>query len=220
MTELFNKLVAAYKKSNENVSMSYPDAQKFVTTYWSGIKDKQNFEQLANDKLSEWKRKSLKRKGGLLSYWGSLKKTNINKEKAEETFDSSVVIENDANPQLASSSSVNDQEIVPPNETEPTPPLVESASTSSKAPQKKNCHAEVEIDAKILTLTSEVQKLEEVLRLNVMPNQEETRSTIETKKAELSKLLKRKRILKQNRENQKKARERKIMQVQQRDPSK
>ena len=53
-----------------------------------------------------------------------------------------------------------------------------------------------------------------------MPNQEETRSTIETKKAELSKLLKRKRILKQNRENQKKARERKIIQVLQREPSK
>ena len=44
MTKLFNKLVAAYKKMNENVTMSYLDVQSHVTNYWREINNKLEFE--------------------------------------------------------------------------------------------------------------------------------------------------------------------------------
>ena len=72
MTELFNKLVASYKKMNENVKMKYVDAQSYVTNYWREIKQKPEFEQIDNDKILEWNNKSLKRKSSLLLYWGNI----------------------------------------------------------------------------------------------------------------------------------------------------
>ena len=66
MTELFNKLVAAYKKINGNVKMRYVDAQSYVSNYWVEINDKPEIEQIANDKILKWNNKSLKRKGSLL----------------------------------------------------------------------------------------------------------------------------------------------------------
>lgn len=55
-------LVAAYKKMNENVKTRYADAQSYVTNYRE-IKDKPEFEEIANDKILEWNCKLLKRKG-------------------------------------------------------------------------------------------------------------------------------------------------------------
>lgn len=55
-------LVAAYKKMNENVKIRYVDGQSYITNY-KEIKDKPEFEEIANDKILEWNRRSLKRKG-------------------------------------------------------------------------------------------------------------------------------------------------------------
>lgn len=60
---------------NENVKISYVDAQSYVTNYYRVIQDKSEFEQIASDKILEYNNTSLKRKGSLLSYWG-YKKTN------------------------------------------------------------------------------------------------------------------------------------------------
>ena len=56
--------------------MSYVDAQSNVTNYWKEVKDKPEFEQIANDKILE-RNKLLKGKGTWLQYWGNLKKTNM-----------------------------------------------------------------------------------------------------------------------------------------------
>ena len=47
---------------NENVKIRYADAQSYVTNYRE-IKDKPEFEEIANDKILEWNCKLLKRKG-------------------------------------------------------------------------------------------------------------------------------------------------------------
>ena len=51
---------------------AYVDAQSYVTTYWREIKDKLEFEQIANNITLEWNNKSLKRKASLFSYWQNL----------------------------------------------------------------------------------------------------------------------------------------------------
>ena len=62
---------------NENVKMSYVDAQSYVTNYYRVIQDKSEFEQIASDKILEYNNTSLKRKGSLLSYWGYRKRVGI-----------------------------------------------------------------------------------------------------------------------------------------------
>lgn len=47
---------------NENVKIRYADAQSYVTNYRE-IKDKPEFEEIANDKILEWNCKLRKRKG-------------------------------------------------------------------------------------------------------------------------------------------------------------
>ena len=51
MTELFNEVVAACKKVNENVKMRYVDTQSYVTNYQREINDRLELEQIANDKF-------------------------------------------------------------------------------------------------------------------------------------------------------------------------
>ena len=53
MTELFNKLVASYKKMNENVKMKYVDAQSYVTNYWREIKEKPGVDMKSDKKWHE-----------------------------------------------------------------------------------------------------------------------------------------------------------------------
>ena len=60
-----------------------------------------------------------------------------------------------------------------------------------------------EIDSKVASLSTAIEKLEKVLELNVVPNKEEIHSKIKAMKTELSILTKRKNTLKLNREEKK-----------------
>ena len=75
------------------------------------------------------------------------------------------------------------------NETEPI------SFTSSTAPKKKkqkknSCYVEVEIDSKFVALLTDIEKLEKVLQLNVVPNKEKI-SKIKAMKTGLNILTKR-----------------------------
>ena len=200
-------------KVNENVKMSYVDAQSYINNYWREIKGKPEFEQIANDKILEWNNKSLKRKGSLLLYWRNLKKTNkyTAETNSSQNSSSSVVVSAsrvsdvlknvlESPPPIVAETAVNVQlnpcSCVTSNKTESI------SSTSSTTPKKnKSCHAEVKVDSKIVSLSTDIEKLKKVLELNVVPNKEETHSKIKTMKTELSILTKHIHTLKLNRKN-------------------
>ena len=54
------------------------------------------------------------------------------------------------------------------------------------APTKKTCHAKNLVDRTIVKLTEEITKLEDVLRLELVTNPDETPATLEFKKNELN----------------------------------
>ena len=54
------------------------------------------------------------------------------------------------------------------------------------APTKKTCHAKNLVDRTIVKLTEEITKLEDVLRLELVTNPDETPATLKFKKNELN----------------------------------
>ena len=183
--------------------------------YWNTVKSEKNelnFEVLINDKIAELKKQTMKRKGSIFSYWGNIKKKNVdNNTKKVVSISNPIVNENEISSSTPSSPTNNDLEILTPTQTtQSTSTLVTSATeSSSRLPEERTCYAEKDINAKVLVLIDEIHKLEEVLNLNVIPNRDETHTAVKNKKTELDSLLKKKTKLKQNRINQQKARERK-----------
>ena len=81
-------------------------------------------------------------------------------------------------------------------------------TTTSPPPTKKTCHAENLVDRTIVKLTEEIIKLEDVHRLELVTNPDETRATLKFKKNELNAAIKKKNLLKRNRQNKKISRDR------------
>ena len=98
----------------------------------------------------------------------------------------------------SSSSSLNQQVADPDSSSSNT-----TDTTTSPPPTKKTCHAENLVDRTIVKLTEEIIKLEDVLRLELVTNPDETRATLKFKKNELNAPIKKKNLLKRNRQNKK-----------------
>ena len=74
---------------------------------------------------------------------------------------------------------------------------------------KKVCHAEIILDKTIVNLTTEIQKLKDIMSMNIISNPEETRNSIKTKETELKKAVKQKDTLIRNRINKRASRKKK-----------
>ena len=81
-------------------------------------------------------------------------------------------------------------------------------TTTSPPPTKKTCHAENLVDRTIVKLKEEIKKLGDVLRLELVTNSDKTLATLKLKKNELNAAIKRKNVLKCNRQNEKLSRDR------------
>ena len=202
---------AAYKHIYPTVK--HCDAQLFVKNDGDEIKYEPNVKELVKSKIAEWKRQFLKRKSSLLSYWGNVTKRKENTGSAK-----------DAGSTSSDTTESKIEIITPPPPLLPPPPPPPPENSSDKAPsstttsapppplpsppvaspaKKKSCHATNEIDAKIVPLTEEIKKLEEVINLNIISNIDKTRVTVKSKKAEIDSLLKRMKTLTLNRINKK-----------------
>ena len=129
---LYNKLVAAYKALHE----SHVEAQMSAVEYWNTVKsekDELNFEVLINDKIAELKKQTMKRKGSIFSYWGNIKKKNVdNNTEKVVSISNPIVNENEISSSTPSSPTNNDLEILTPTQTtQSTSILVTSATESS-----------------------------------------------------------------------------------------
>ena len=129
---LYNKLVAAYKALHE----SDVEAQMSAIEYWNTVKSEKNelnFEVLINDKIAELKKQTMKRKGSIFSYWGNIKKKNVdNNTKKVVSISNPIVNENEISSSTPSSPTNNDLEILTPTQTtQSTSTLVTSATESS-----------------------------------------------------------------------------------------
>lgn len=133
----YNKLVDAYKYSNPESSHSL--AQRKAKAYYDSIKNKADFYQLVDSKISEWKRAGLKRRVGYNSFFSSWSKS----KKTTESTDVETI-------------SPQQKEVaVPllPHTPEEAVPLTSTSGATAEPPQSKNCHAEISLDKAIVDLT-------------------------------------------------------------------
>ena len=188
----YNKLVDAFKYSNPESSHSL--AQQKAKAYYDTIKDKADFQQLVDTKISEWKRVGLKRRvnnNSFFSSWSKSKKT-VSTESDVETLSPQP---NEAN--------------VPNVELSPSAPEASTSGATPEPPPSKICHAEISLDKTIVDLSREIQKLKHVMSMNVISNPKETRKSIKEKETELQAAVKIKNTLIRSRINQKASRKKK-----------
>lgn len=113
-------------------------------------------------------------------------------------------------PEILSQDGNDEEEVAEVLTPQPITPTTPSSDTAEvPPPPKKKCHAEMNLDKTISSLTAEKVKLEEVLHMNIISNPEETRKLLQKKKEDIKKAVKKKDNLIRNRINQKAVRKRK-----------
>ena len=127
----------------------------------------------------EWNNKSRKRKGSLYSYWGNLKKTNKNTAESNSSQNSSSSVVVSASRMSGVAENVSESPLPKVAETVANVQLNPSSYVTSNEDRtnsiqifnhfkkKKSCHVEVEIDSKTVSSSTNIEKLEKVLQLNL-----------------------------------------------------